>query len=80
LIQGAKSVVMSADKRSDPISQWVLELRERTGWQKAAVALANKHARIVWAMLVRRKAFDASHVSMMPGSPSPCKGLGLSSP
>jgi transposase len=70
LIQGAKSAVMSADKRSDPISQWVLKLRERSGWQKAAVALANKHARIVWAMLVRGKAFDASHVSMMPGSHS----------
>jgi transposase len=68
LIQGAKSAVMSADRRSDPISQWVLKLKERSGWQKAAVALANKHARIVWAMLVKGKAFDASHVSVMPGS------------
>jgi transposase len=72
LIQGAKSAVMSADKRSDPISQWVFKLTERSGWQKAAVALANKHARIVWAMLARGKAFDASHVSVIPGSHGDC--------
>ena len=33
---------MTAHKRSDPISLWLLALRERAGWQKAAVALANK--------------------------------------
>lgn len=69
LIQGAKSAVFSAHKRDDPISQWVLRLKERSGWQKAAVALANKHARIVWAMLVKGKAFDATHVSVIPGAP-----------
>ena len=42
LIQGAKSAVMTAHKRSDPISQWAAALRDRAGWQKAVVALANK--------------------------------------
>ena len=42
LIQGAKSAVMTAHKRSDPISQWAAALRDRIGWQKAAVALANR--------------------------------------
>ena len=42
LMQGAKSAVMTAHKRSDPISQWAAALRERVGWQKAAVALANR--------------------------------------
>ncbi len=50
LIQGAKSVVMSAAKRSDRTSQWVLQLKERVGWQKAVVALANKNARILWVI------------------------------
>ena len=40
LIQGAKSAVMTAHKREDPISRWVHGLREKSGWQKAAVALA----------------------------------------
>jgi len=46
----------------------VLQLREKSGWQKAAVALANKNARILWAMFVRGKPFDPSHVSVKPGA------------
>jgi hypothetical protein len=52
---------MTAHRRKDRISQWVLELRERIGWQKAVVALANKNARILWAMLTRGTPFDAGH-------------------
>ncbi|WP_422084748.1 IS110 family transposase [Variovorax sp.] len=66
LIQGAKSAVFSAAKRSDPISRWLLALTARSGWQKAAVALANKNARILWAMLTRGTAFDAHHVPQLP--------------
>ena len=67
LIQGAKSVVWSAHKRNDPISRWVHGLREKHGWQKAAVALANKNARILWAVMTKGQAFDARHVSAKPG-------------
>jgi transposase len=70
LIQAAKSAVMTAHKRSDPISQWVARLKDRVGWQKACVALGHKHARIVWAMLVRGKSFDPGHVSVYPGAPA----------
>ena len=68
LIQGAKSAVMTAHKRSDPISLWAAALRERLGWQKAAVALANKNARILWAVMTKGEAFDARHVSVKPGA------------
>ena len=68
LIQAAKSAVMSAHKRDDPISQWVFKLKEKSGWQKAAVALANKNARILWAVLTKGVAFDARHVSVKPGA------------
>jgi transposase len=68
LIQGAKSAVMTAHKRSDPISQWTAALRDRAGWQKAAVALANKNARILWAVMTKGDAFDARHVSVKPGA------------
>jgi transposase len=66
LIQGAKSAVMNAHKRDDPISKWAYQLKEKAGWQKAVVALANKNARILWAVFVRGKAFDAHHVSVKP--------------
>ena len=66
LIQGAKSAVMTAHRRTDKISQWVVALRERSGWQKAVVALANKNARILWAVMTRGEAFDANHLSVKP--------------
>ncbi|MBW8720246.1 MAG: IS110 family transposase [Variovorax paradoxus] len=66
LIQGAKSVVLTAHRRQDPISRWAQALRERSGWQKAVVALANKNARILWAVFARGQAFDAHHVSTKP--------------
>ncbi|MDL2339614.1 MAG: IS110 family transposase [Pseudomonadota bacterium] len=66
LIQGAKSAVMTAHRRQDKISQWAVALRERSGWQKAAVALANKNARILWAVMTRGEAFDANHLSVKP--------------
>ena len=66
LIQGAKSAVMTAHRRQDKISTWVVALRERSGWQKAVVALANKNARILWAVLTRGQAFDANHLSVKP--------------
>ncbi|MEO5659061.1 MAG: IS110 family transposase [Polaromonas sp.] len=71
LIQAAKSAVMTAHKRSDPISRWALQLREKSGWQKAAVALANKNARILWAVMTKGKPFDARHASVKPGAQSP---------
>lgn len=66
LIQGAKSAVMSAAKRSDRISQWLVQLKERVGWQKTVVALANKNARILWAVLTRDGVFDPDHVPQIP--------------
>lgn len=66
LIQGAKSAVLNAHKRDDPISKWAHALREKSGWQKAVVALANKNARILWAVMTRGTPFDARRVSTRP--------------
>ena len=66
LIQGAKSAVMTAHRRHDKISSWALALRERSGWQKAVVALANKNARILCAVMTRGDVFDPNHLSVKP--------------
>ena len=66
LVQGAKSAVFSAHRRDDPISKWLQHLREKSGWQVAATALANKNARILWAMFAQGKPFDAHHISVRP--------------
>jgi transposase len=68
LVQGAKSVVFTAHRRSDPISRWALALRERAGWQVAAMALANKNARSLWAVMTKADRFDAHHVSVKPAA------------
>jgi transposase len=64
LIQGAKAAVMTAHKRDDPISKWLLNLKEKSGWQIAAVAMANKNARIVWALMTKGTSFDPRHISV----------------
>lgn len=66
LIQGAKSAVMTAEKRQDRVSQWLVQLKRRAGWQKTVVALANKNARILWAVLTRGLSFDPNHVAPPP--------------
>lgn len=71
MIQGAKSAVMSAGKRDDPTSRWLVQLIARVGWQKACVAMANKNARILWAVMTRDEGFDARHVSVKPRSKVP---------
>lgn len=57
---------MTSKYNKDPISQWAQRLRERCGWQKAVVALANKNARILWAVMTGNKRYDAHHVSTAP--------------
>jgi transposase len=51
LIQGARSVLKVVDKKTDPRSLWLQNLCGRRHKNIAAVALANKNARIAWALL-----------------------------
>jgi len=53
LVHGARSAMRHTPKRNDPKSRWVEQLRKRRGENIAAVALAAKHARILWALMVR---------------------------
>lgn len=51
LIHGARSIVLQAANKEDSLSRWINRIREERGWNKAVVALANKMARIGWAIL-----------------------------
>lgn len=64
LIQGARSVVANAARHGDAVSRWILQLQQRIGWQRTLIAVANKNARIIWAVLVRGRPFDAHHVGV----------------
>ena len=51
LIHGARAVVRTCTNQSNLFNKWVLNLKERRGYNKATVAVANKNARIVWSIL-----------------------------
>jgi len=55
LVHGARSAMRHSAKRDDPKSRWVEQLRRRRGDNVAACALAAKHARILWALMVREE-------------------------
>jgi hypothetical protein len=48
---GARAVVRTAVRKTDSRSMWVNDLRQRRGYIRATVAIANKNARVVWAVL-----------------------------
>ena len=68
LIHGARSALLVAEKRrsaGQPMSRvqaWVLKRAEGTHRNRAAVALANKMARIVWAVWRHERAFDGNYL------------------
>ena len=55
LIHGGRSELMYVHRREDPKSQWATKLRATKPWNKAAVALANKHARMIWSILAKEQ-------------------------
>lgn len=57
LVHGARSELMLTHKREDRKSQWAENLNASKSWNRTAVALANKHARIIWALLSRDEDF-----------------------
>ena len=60
LIQGGWSVVRYADRGNDRLSRWAKQLIERRGKHKAAIAVANKLARIIWAISYHQTEYKAA--------------------
>jgi transposase len=58
LIHGARAVLQFSAKRSDAKSRGVEAVRQRRGNNIAAVALAAKHARILWALLAHGQEYQ----------------------
>ena len=63
LIHGARTVLQHAGKHDDGLSRWVMNLAERRHKNIAAVALANKTARIAWALVQGDTDYDQRRVS-----------------
>jgi transposase len=57
LVHGARATLRWIATKSDDRSRWLRALIARRGKNRAAVALANKNARIVWALLVHHQEY-----------------------
>jgi transposase len=55
LIHGARGAMASLSAQASPLGRWLAALRQRTHANVAIVALANKLARIAWAVLAGRR-------------------------
>jgi len=57
LIHGARSVVCRVENKEDARSMWIKNIKKQRGMNKACVALANKNARIIWALLSKNETY-----------------------
>jgi transposase len=62
LVQGARSTLQSTLKKApdkqNRMQQWIIRLYGRVGYHKTLVAIANKHARQLWALLAKGETYD----------------------
>jgi transposase len=68
LIHGARAVLWAAQSKSDPdrFRAWALDVQRRRGHNKAAVAVANKMARMVWAVWKFGTSFESRRQANIP--------------
>ena len=62
LIHGARSAILAAKNKADNTQGWLTNLLNRRHPNIAAVALANKNVRTVWALLAHGREFKADYV------------------
>jgi transposase len=63
LIHGARAVLRVSETKTDSLSCWLQKLCSRRNKNIAAVALANKNARIIWAILTKKTNYQMDGVA-----------------
>ena len=58
LVHGARAVLFRAAEKTDPLSVWVNRIREKRGFNRAIIALANKLLRISWVIIARNELYS----------------------
>ena len=66
MIHGARAVIRFAENKAEP-NVWLGKLMARRNKNIAAVALANKNARIVWALLANNRIFRPDYTPAAAG-------------
>nr|HIL76269.1 IS110 family transposase [Rhodospirillales bacterium] len=62
LIHGGRTVVRVAHLYTDKRNLWISELDKRRGKNISAVAVANKNARIAWALLSKKESYQVTAI------------------
>lgn len=62
LVHGARAVVKNCENKADKRSLWVADKKYRCGYNKATVAVANKNARTIWALLATGECYRRSSI------------------
>lgn len=57
LIHGARCALKYVDNKTDRLSLWAFDKKMKMPFNKAAVALANKNARIIWSIMATGEAY-----------------------
>lgn len=57
LVVGATAVIRHVKDKPTPMADWIRKLMEKKPFRLVSVALANKLARIAWAVLTRKEAY-----------------------
>lgn len=63
LVHGARALVSRAAKSTDPLSLWATKLRVTKPFNKVAVAVAHRLARLIWILLTRQEHYRATPAS-----------------
>jgi len=67
LILGAKSALQAALRKPPQLRHrlqcWIVDVFARIGYHKTLVAIANKHARIIWVLLAKDEPFDVRRLA-----------------
>lgn len=79
LVAGATAVIKEAKRKKDPASPWLMALLKRKPSKLAAVALANKNARVAWKLIVSGQHYDQGRYAP-PAGPQPVAREGLGAP
>jgi len=72
-VQGARAVLQFRDKQSPGLSAWLVQLTSRTHYNVAGVALANKLARMAWAVLTKGEVYRPPLLASSASTPLACR-------
>ena len=65
LIHSARAVIRVSERKVEQADSWLTRIVDRRNKNIATVALANKNARIVWALLAHKWEYQSDYVAVV---------------